>query len=50
MKEKQRLRKLAQNLELNRYLDESESSFDEFASVDSNNIDDYKDKYEMLIG
>ena len=48
MKEKQRLKKLAVNLELNKYLDENESSFNSFESAESENEEEYTDKYEII--
>lgn len=49
IQEKRKLRKLYESIEMNKYLNDSDSDFETFSSVDSDNLDAYEGIYKQRL-
>jgi hypothetical protein len=49
IQEKRKLRKLYESIEMNKYLNDSDSDFETFGSVDSDNLDAYEGIYKQRL-
>ena len=50
IEEKQNLRDLSKDIAINRYLEDSDSDFDDFSSVASDQVQHYEEKYRGILG